>query len=153
MIAEQVQDYNGEYSGICKYCGQIVVFQSLIPGEDANGTATRLCDCKQGRAYDLVRKDEEMEHEHRERAIRDAGGLIEALFGPDAGARIGISLPAMNDKARAHLQALTARIYDEEIEKVVLSADGIRATMTKDSKGNIKIGRRDTQEIVREVIT
>lgn len=64
-----------------------------------------------------------------------------------------ISLPVMNDKARAHLQALTARIYDEEIEKVVLSADGIRATMTKDSKGNIKIGRRDTQEIVREVIT
>ena len=65
MIAEQVQDYNGEYSGICKYCGQIVVFQNFIPGEDANGTATRLCDCKQGRAYDLVRKDEEMEHEHR----------------------------------------------------------------------------------------
>ena len=94
-----------------------------------------------------------MEHERRERAIQDAGGLIEALFGPDAGARIGISLPVMNDKARAHLQALTARIYDEEIEKVVLSADGIRATMTKDSKGNIKIGRRDTQEIVREVIT
>ena len=123
MIAEQVQDYDGEYSGICKYCGQIVVFQNLIPGEDANGTATRLCDCKQGRAYDL------------------------------AGARIGISLPVMNDKARAHLQALTARIYDEEVEKVVLSADGIRATMTKDSKGNIKIGRRDTQEIVREVIT
>ena len=50
MIDEQVQDYNGEYSGICKYCGQIAVFQNLIPGEDANGTATRLCDCKQGRA-------------------------------------------------------------------------------------------------------
>lgn len=152
-MREQVKDFDGQYSGICRYCGQIRVFAELLPGEDADGTATRLCDCKEGRAYDLVRREAEDAEERREKELRDANEKIEFAFGPGAEERFGIAMPIMNAHARGHLHDLVARIYDEQIESITLSADGIKATMRKTSKGYIRIQRKDAQEIALEVIT
>ncbi len=146
---EQVRDYNGEYCGVCKFCGQIVAFERKLPGEDEDGTATRLCDCKEAIAYNFMRQEEEAERRERDRVILEARMLIEELFGQ--GKRDGIGAPIMNENARAHLKELAERVYDQEIEKVTLSADGICATMTRGVRGHIKIKRKDTQEITREV--
>lgn len=131
-------------SGFSQNC-----FRARMPTERQRAFAT----AKRGERMILCGGKRKTRRNAEKRRCRDANEKIEFAFGPGAEERFGIAMPIMNAHARGHLHDLVARIYDEQIESITLSADGIKATMRKTSKGYIRIQRKDAQEIALEVIT
>ena len=135
-----IRDINGEFAGVCRYCGQIVTFIDK-PKEDidADEAATRRCGCPEAVAYRM----ELDEIEARKNAYRDAMAAVNELFSEGE--------KPINSEAQLALHQLVKLICDGWVDKADVAADGITAKLQITSKGNVKITRKEKKERSREV--
>lgn len=135
-----IRDINGEFAGVCRFCGQVIVFTDR-PKEnvDADEAATRRCGCQEAVAYRM----EIEEAEARKSAYRDAMTAVNELF--SEGER------PINGEAQLALNQLVKLICDGWVDKADVEADGVTAKLQITSKGNIRITRKEKKERSREV--
>lgn len=116
-------------TGECTYCGQVNVLpMGNYTQEEKDEKATELCNCD-----DAI----------NERIIKNAHGKIKEIFLADCEE---IGLNKLNDEQIKMLNAAAEDIvYDNALNVVVTFRGGIKATLKKNSKGEIEIQRMDTR--------
>lgn len=112
------------YTAPCRFCGQIVQFDSenALSEEQQIDEATLHCAC-----------DEAITQSRRKRKKDRTLKNVEELFGEE------------NKKTLTLLNYAAECICDDDIEKITLNLyNGIKATISQNSKGEIKVERTDT---------
>ena len=115
----------------CRYCGQIVQFEAegALTGEMSGEMAALNCDCEDAVAHQIWMRQE-----------KKALSNVRRLFGKEAGI-------AVSEDVITILNAAVLEICKNELEKISLNLQGgIKATISRNSKGEIKVERTETKK-------
>lgn len=117
----------------CRYCGQIVQFESgeLLTDEQALEMAVLECSCEDAKAYRRWQLNEK-------RALEN----VQRLFGEKASAK-----DMAGEGVIAILDAAVCGICGGEIEKITLNLPGgVKAGISINTKGEVKVERTETKK-------
>lgn len=116
--------------GACKFCGQTYQLEVDGPWTEAmlDKAATKKCTC-----------DDALKAKKRERVLEKCGKKVDQMF------------EEQKDEFRETLKNICTHIYDEEMDKAVLTIDDRTKVTIGWSKGNIKIERTEKTTKVSEI--
>lgn len=127
----QPVDLNLNY-GTCRYCGQIRQVDDVATCAEANEQATLHCDCREAMEY----REEVRRQERRRRALEDADTNLLDLFGK----------AVKESEAMDLLREIPPLIYDGMLLSVSVKINWtVSAKLSRNSKGNIVIERKDSE--------
>ena len=130
----ELVEKNGEkvvFAGECPFCGQFVSVEVEAPWteEELKDAAAMACECQEANQYRIRKKRKERAH-----------SKINELFQEDCWGLIGL------------LDAAVELILMDHLDKITLdTSDGIKAKVSVNSKGNIKVERSVTLRRSSEV--
>lgn len=117
----------------CRYCGQIVQFaaEGALTEEMAVEMAALNCDCEDAKAHQILMQQEK-------KALKN----VQALFGEKAGQG-----NTVGENAIGILNAAVLGACDMELDKLTMNLPGgIKATISRNSEGRIKVERTETKK-------
>ena len=114
--------------GACRFCGQAQSVVGCYSEDAANEYATRHCDCSDAQIY----QDRIKVEAQREKDLRRVNANLESLFG------------SLRPETMELMRRAAEAVYDRKVVNAsVKLSDMVSAKISRNSKGNIAIERKD----------
>lgn len=117
------------YTGVCKFCGQMQTIQSahVWPQHVIDEHVTRKCDCEEAKKYN-----------RRMEAKEGAEKAVEKLFGPESKLQIKYGIE-LNRDLEAFMLEVVALISDGKLYSCTIEEGRVKIRIAITGDGNIKL--------------